>query len=143
MELEDYSAGGPIGGESPAETARLKLATERIRDQLAKSGQYEVVNISGDNPGLSSINKEIMHDHRLWQCNGCESGIAKTFGADRYRSLLGVFNKVSVMEQSLIFQIRDAQTGADLGRVGTDLRGETDASWTRAADFVIQHRLLK
>jgi len=141
MELEDYSAGGPLAGESPAEASRLRRVTAQVREQLARSGQYEVIDPSADNPALSEANKNAMRQHRLWQCNGCEADIAKAYGADE--SILGVFNKVSVMEQSLVFQIRDARTGADLGRVGTDLRNETDASWSRAVEFVVQHRLLK
>jgi len=140
MELQDYTAGGPIAGESPLETARLKLVTSRVRAQLADSDRYEVVDVSEDNPNISAVDRDAMHKHWLWHCNGCEADIAKALGADR--SLLGVFNKVSVMEQSLVFQMRDAKSGADLGRVGTDLRNETDASWTRAADFVVKDRLL-
>lgn len=133
MELEDYSAGGPIAGESPAETARLKLVTGQLRDQLAKSGRYQLVDVS------AAHTKE-MSDHWLRKCNGCEANIARSLGADQ--SLLGVFQKVSVMEQTLVFRIRDAQSGALIDQPVIDYRGSTDESWSRASNRLTKHRLL-
>lgn len=131
-----------VFAQSPAPGAppRIKLVTSRVRGQLASSDRYEVIDVSADNPNISAVDRDAMHKHWLRHCNGCEAAIARALGADR--SLLGVFNKVSVMEQSLVFQMRDARSGADLGRVGTDLRNETEASWTRAADFVVKEKLL-
>ncbi len=133
MELEDYSAGGPIAGESPAETARLKLVTGQLRDQLAKSGRYQLID-------TSAANTKEMSDHWLRKCNGCEADIAKSLGAEQ--SLLGIFQKVSVMEQTLVFRIRDAQSGALINQAVVDYRGSTDESWSRASNRLTKHRLL-
>ncbi|PPD17181.1 MAG: hypothetical protein CTY30_07585, partial [Methylocystis sp.] len=38
IELDDFTAGGPIAGESPEETARLQRMTALARELLAQSG---------------------------------------------------------------------------------------------------------
>ncbi|MGH6867412.1 MAG: DUF2380 domain-containing protein, partial [Methylocella sp.] len=42
FELEDFSAGGQLIGESPADTAQLKLATSEARRLIAQSGRYRL-----------------------------------------------------------------------------------------------------
>ena len=46
LELDDFSAGGPLAGESAEETARLRRVTALAREQLAKSGLFELVDTS-------------------------------------------------------------------------------------------------
>lgn len=47
------------------------------------------------------------------------------------------------MEQYLEFRIRDAGAGELLNVSQTDLRGETDESWSRAIVWLIAHRLVE
>jgi len=134
MELDDFSAGGPIAGESAEETARLKRMSALARELFVRSGLFEVMDASASaNPTAKA--------HWLRKCNGCEADIARDMGADL--SFLGFFRKISVMEQSLEFRIRDARTGEVLNVSNTDLRGETDESWTRALTWLIELRLIK
>ena len=82
LELDDFSAGGPLAGESAEETARLRRVTALAREQLAKSGLFELVDTSAS----SDVNQR---EHWLRKCNGCEADIARALGADM--SFLGLF----------------------------------------------------
>lgn len=133
FELEDFSAGGPIAGESPEETARLKLVTAEARKLLAQSGRYELVD-------ASAVDPERLKEHWLRHCNGCEADIARQAGADQ--AFLGIVQKLSVLVHTIRFQIRDTRTGQVILNVQTDLRGDTDESWRRAVVWLIKNRLL-
>jgi hypothetical protein len=134
FELDDFSAGGPIAGESPTETAMLRRATILARERLAQSGLFEIID------GSASTH-EMVTSHWLRKCNGCEAEIARKLGADM--SFIAFFRKISVMEQYLEFQIRDARTGVLMNISQTDLRGETDESWSRAVVWLIRYRLVE
>lgn len=134
IELDDFSAGGPIAGESPEETARLQRMTSLVRELLAQSGLFEIVD------GSASTDQRV-RDRWLRKCNGCDADIARELGADF--SFVCFFRKVSVMEQVLEIRIRSARTG-NLAHVSqTDLRGETDQSWSRALKFLIRYQLVE
>jgi hypothetical protein len=134
FELEDWSAGGPIAGESPVETARLGLVTDVVRKALEQSGRYALVD-------TDAADADAVKSHRLRNCNGCEADIALKLGAEQ--SLLGVVNKVSVLVHTVIFEIRDTATGKVVRRVQTDLRSDSDESWSRAVTWLITHRLFE
>ncbi|MGD9543830.1 MAG: DUF3280 domain-containing protein [Methylocystis sp.] len=134
IELDDFTAGGPIAGESPEETARLERMTALARELLAQSGLFEIVD------GSVSTDQNVK-DHWLRKCNGCDADIARDLGADL--SFVGFFRKVSVMEQYLELRIRDARTGGLVHVSQTDLRGETDQSWSRALKFLIRYQLVE
>lgn len=53
VELADFSAGGPLAGQSPEETARISLTSKKIRELLKKSSRYELVDVSADHPEIS------------------------------------------------------------------------------------------
>ncbi|HTO78627.1 MAG TPA: DUF3280 domain-containing protein, partial [Methylocystis sp.] len=120
MELDDFSAGGPLAGETPEETERLKRMSALARQLLMESGLFAPVEIGG---AMDSRAK----DHWLRKCDGCEAEIARGLGADL--SFLGYFRKISRMEQFLEIRVRDARTGELLHLSNTDLRNETDESW--------------
>ena len=134
FELDDFSAGGPLAGESAEETARLRRITLQARDALAKSGLFEIVDVA-------AATDELVKNHWLRNCNGCDADIARRLGADM--SFVGFYRKISVMEQSLQFRIRDARTGELRNVSQADLRGETDESWGRAIAWLIRHRLVE
>jgi hypothetical protein len=134
LELDDFSAGGPIAGESAAETARLQRMTALVRDLLSRSGLFEVVGVSG-------FRSQMVAEHWLRKCNGCDADAARDLGADM--SFVGFFRKISVMEQYLELRIRDVRTGQLVHVSQTDLRGETDESWSRALKFLIRYELVE
>ncbi len=134
FELDDFSAGGPIAGESSEETARLHAMTLLARRLLAELGLFEIVDID-------KAEDQIVKAHWLRKCNGCEAKIARAHGADM--ALVGVFRKISVMEQTLEVRIRDAATEELMKAAQADYRGETDASWSRALTWLVKHRIVE
>jgi hypothetical protein len=102
FELDDFTAGGPIAGESPAETARLKLVTGRVRQLLGETARYQLVD-------TSASEAENVKKHWLRNCNGCDADAALALGADL--SFVGMFRKISVMEHTLSSEF-DAHTPA-------------------------------
>ena len=136
VEVVDAGLPNAFGGydQAPEETARLRRVTALAREQLAKSGLFELVD-------TSTSSDENLKAHWLRKCNGCEADIARALGADM--SFLGFFRKISVMEQNLEFRIRDAKTGEFLNVSQTDYRGETDESWSRAIVWLIRHGLVE
>jgi hypothetical protein len=134
FELEDFSAGGPLAGESPAETERLKMVTTEARRLLAQSGRYDLVDVNA----TDSLTAK---QHGLHTCNGCDADIAKALGADQ--SFLGVIHKVSVLLHAVNFQIRDTRTGKLIRNLQADFRGDTDEAWRRAVVWLIKNKLLE
>ena len=134
IELDDFSAGGPLAGESLEETARLQRMTALVRDLLAQSGLFDIID------GSASTDQRVK-DHWLRKCNGCDADIALALGANL--SFVCFFRKISVMEQSLDIRIRDANTGRLAHASQADLRGETDQSWSRALKFLIKYHLVE
>ncbi|MGH6822492.1 MAG: DUF3280 domain-containing protein [Methylocella sp.] len=133
FELEDFSAGGQLIGESPADTAHLKLATVEARRLIVQSGRYSLVDVSG-------ADAEAVKAHSLRKCNGCDAGIAFKLGADQ--SLIGIVTRISRMEYTVRFQIRDARDGAVIFNKQTDLRMGANYSWDRGVAWLIKNRLL-
>lgn len=134
LELDDFSAGGPLAGESAAETARLQRMTALARELLSRSGLFEIVS------GGAATNP-MVPAHWLRKCNGCDADAARELGAEM--AFVGFYRKISVMEQYLELRIRDARTGALVHVSQTDLRGETDESWSRALKFLIRYELVE
>lgn len=134
IELDDFSAGGPIAGESAEETARLRRMSALARQLLAASGLFEVVD------GAASSLPEA-RDHWLRKCNGCDADAARALGAEY--SFVAFYRKISIMEQNLQFLIRDARTGEVVNFSQTDLRNETDESWSRALKYLIRYALVE
>lgn len=134
MELDDFSAGGPIAGESTEETARLQRMTTLARELLGASGLFEIVDVSASKSPMVA-------ERWLRKCNGCEADAARELGADM--SFMGFYRKISVMEQTLELRIRDVRTGQLVHVSQTDLRGETDTSWSRALRFLIRYELVE
>jgi len=134
LELDDFSAGGTLAGESAAKTERLARMSKLARELLAQSGLFEVIDASAsENPEAKA--------HWLRKCNGCEAEAARALGADL--AFLGFFRKISVMEQMLELRIRDARTGELVNLSRTDYRGETDESWRLALTWLIRYRLVE
>jgi hypothetical protein len=82
FELEDYSAGGGIIGETPEDIAQLRRATGDARQLLAQSGRYSLVDVR-------HADAEPARAQSLPMCDGCEADIAHK----RCRPILGRCNR--------------------------------------------------
>ncbi len=134
FELEDFSAGASTVGETASDMEQLTRATDEIRELLAGSGRYRVVDVSTADAAPAKA-------HTLRDCDGCEAAIALKLGADQ--SLLGVVRRISRMEYIARFQIRDARTGTVVFDENSGLRMGANYSWNRGAARLIKDRLLE
>jgi hypothetical protein len=133
FELVDTSLEGEMMGKSAVETARLKMLSDRLRDALAASGTYEIVDIA-------PFREEAFRSN-LQSCGGCDRRMARELGAEV--AVTGVVQKVSNLILNINIYIRDAATGALLDGGSADIRSNTDESWTRGLDWLLKHRILK
>ena len=133
FELEDYSAGAAPAGETPADAKLLAGVTSDVRNLLAQSGRYRLVDVAEADAAAATA-------RRLHDCDGCDAPIALKLGAEQ--SFVGVVKRISRMEYTVRFQIRDARTGAILSDEESGLRMGADYSWSRGAAELIKDRLL-
>jgi hypothetical protein len=137
FELEDTSAAVHSIGESAvdaADAAELTRVTDAVRQMLAQSPHYRVIDVGGAD--ADAVKAHVLHD-----CGGCDAGIALGLGADQ--SLVGVIRRVSRTEYTIRFQVREARTGAVVASADSGLRMGANYSWTRGAVRLISDRLLE
>ena len=125
FEIEDFSAAREQGS-APTTTTYLAQSTEEAKKQLAESGRYTLVDTAGADIGAAK-------EHGLRNCGGCEAAIAKKLGAEQ--ALIGVVTKISMTEYNVRIQVSDAESGAVVSRLATNLRMGTGNSWFRGRAF--------
>ena len=131
LQLVDTSLEGEMSGAS-AERQRLTMLTERLRRALAASDRYELVDIAPVREAAASQN--------LQACGGCDVRLATGLGADV--SVTGFVQKVSNLILSINIMVRDVETGKMVEGHSADIRSNTDESWQRGLDWLLEHRLL-
>jgi uncharacterized protein DUF2380 len=134
FELEDTTAAALPAGVVSADAAHLAEITEAVRELLAQSGRYRVIELGGTD--ADAVKAQPLRD-----CRGCEAEIALKRGADQ--ALIGVVRRVSRTEYTIGFQVRDARSGAVIARGDSGLRMGADYSWKRGAVRLISDRLLE
>lgn len=133
-ELFDTSLQGEVEGVDPADAARLRMIEAELRERLAASGRFEVVDTA---PAAAQVDAA----GYLWSCNGCEVAIARQLDADL--SLVGWVQKVSNLMLNFNVVIRDAATREQVFAGSVDIRGNTDESWQRGIRYLLKNRLLE
>jgi hypothetical protein len=108
---------------------RLAAARDAIGAGLAARRTYEVV----DRAAIRADLDQILSRTYLRTCNGCETALARKAGADLV--MTGLVNKVSTLILSMGVSITRASSGELIYHQGFDFRGDTDESWSRAAQF--------
>jgi len=134
FELEDLTDKPSPSGETPSDTEQLRRVTDEVRQLLAQSGRYSLIDVGSADAGAVKA-------HALRHCNGCDAGIALKLGAEQ--SFVGVVKRISRTEYTIRFQIRDAPTGAVVATADSGLRMGADYSWNRGAARLIRDRLLE
>lgn len=132
FELIDTSLQGSMEGEDPVETARVAMVSQLLRDLMAESGRYEILDLA---PVADQIERVYIHG-----CNGCDAGFARQVGAKL--SVSGVVQKVSNLILNINVYVRDAETGRMLQAMSADIRGNTDESWAHGTRWLVRNRLL-
>jgi hypothetical protein len=135
LSVLDIELTGDLGGpqlKAEHET-RLGMASERLRRELASSGLFQVVDNA---PAQALIDKLKSQQRYLHDCNGCDLEVGKRLGADEV--LVAWVDRVSNLILSLTYEIDDVKTGQIDDRKSYDFRGDNDAAWTHAIDFMVQ-----
>jgi hypothetical protein len=133
FELEDFSAGGPLIGETPEDAAQLKLATDEARQLIGQSGRYSLVDVSSADAAPTKAKS-------LRDCDGCDAAVAAKLGADE--SMIGIIKRISRMEFVVDIQVRNARDGATVFNKQTDLRMGANYAWSRGVSWLLKNGLL-
>jgi hypothetical protein len=132
FELLDTSLQGEMEGPRGDEQQRLIRTSEQIRNGLAGSGKFAVLDIAPV--------RDAAHAANLQACGGCDVDLARKIGADL--AITGVVQKVSNLILSLNLYLRDTKSGRLVTSMSADFRGNTDESWQRTASYLLRNRLL-
>jgi muconolactone delta-isomerase len=124
-------------GPNPDEVRRLQGTVARIRTVLGQNENYTVV----DAEQVRALVRARDPNQSLHRCNGCELELGRALGADWV--LVGWVQKVSNLILNLNVLVRDVGTGANIATAFVDLRGNTDKSWARATDYLLDTILLE
>lgn len=122
-----------LGADHDAESARALTLERQLVEALEASGRFRFVDIA-------PVAAEAARYENLSHCNGCDSMFARRLGADF--AISGEVQKTSNLILHISVYVRDAQTGALVNGGSADIRGNTDESWRRGLDFVLNRRIL-
>ena len=131
----DVELSGDLGGPAFAaeHQARLSLASTRLREDLAHTGRYRLLDST---PAQSTIDELKSRYRYLHDCNGCDLDLGRQLGADQI--LVAWVNRVSALILSLTYEIHDVATGQITARKSFGFRGDNDTGWTRAIDYMVR-----
>jgi hypothetical protein len=131
----DIELTGDQGGPQFAaeHVARLKKESEILRQQLAGSGLYEVVDTTPAQGLISRLKSQQAYWH---DCNGCDLQVGKQLGADQV--LVTWVDRVSGLILSLTYELHDVASGQIVGRKSYDFRGDNDNAWTHAIIYMVR-----
>jgi hypothetical protein len=132
FELIDTSLEGSVNGPRADEQTRLADVGDRLRQRLAESGKFTLVD-------MAPVAAEA-HASNLQACGGCDTRLARQVSAEL--ALTGTVQKVSNLILNMNIYVRDAGSGQVVAAASADLRGNTDESWSRAIDWLVRNRLL-
>ena len=103
-----------------------------MRQLLRDSGRFSLVDIT-------PIAREAQASN-LQACGGCDMHLAQRIGAEL--AITGTVQKVSNLILNMNIYVRDASSGATTAAMTADMRGNTDETWSRTLDWLVQNRLL-
>lgn len=132
FDLRDISQEGEIVPTyQPEDLRRMKLVADELKSLMAKSGNYEVID-------LAPLAKEVEDASPFSKCDGCEAPIAKRAGADV--AVTGHVEKLSDALISLRIFARDAETGKLTKSMSAEIRGNTDELWLHGIRWLWRNR---
>ncbi len=134
-------AGATDPETAAAEQGRLDLITDYMRQKLAESEHYELVDMAGIHALEDKRLADPAIEGYLFECDGCEAEIAAALGADV--ALLGIVTKVTPLVLTISVFMRDAGTGQLTVAHRADIRGNTDRTWMHGISGLVRNRLLK
>ena len=134
FELIDTSLEGEVSGEREDEQQRLRMISDELRQRLAASGRYDIVD-------TAAAEDRIRDAGYLHGCNGCDVAIARDLGAEL--AMTGTVQKVSNLILNINIYLRSVESGKLIKVASADIRGNTDKSWSRGVSYLVRNRILK
>jgi Protein of unknown function (DUF2380) len=132
FEFADTSLEGATNGPRGDEQARLAWLGHEFRRRLTQWRRAEILDV-----GRASARA---HASNLRACGGCDAALGSELGA-KY-SVTGWVQKVSNLILNVNVVVRDVDTGKVVSGRSVDMRSNTDASWSRALDWLVRNYLL-
>jgi len=132
FELIDTSLDGELKGPRDDEHERLLRISAQLREEVRKSGRFDVIDIASVNAAA--------HEKNLQACGGCDVQMAQQIGADL--AITGTVQKISNLILNMTIYMRSARTGRLVTTMNADFRGNTDESWSRTVSYLVRNRLL-
>jgi Protein of unknown function (DUF2380) len=131
----DIELTGDLGGPqfTAEHDARLRMESGQLREQLAQSGLFTLVDNA---PAQDLISKLASQQSYLHDCNGCDLEIGRRLGADQV--LVTWVDRVSGLILSLTYEFHDVASGQIVGRKSYDFRGDNDSAWTHAIKYMVR-----
>jgi uncharacterized protein DUF2380 len=131
----DVELTGDDGGPAFASEhqARLTLASTKLREALAQTGLYQLVDSTPARQTIDELKSRYLYLH---DCNGCDLDLGRRLGADQV--MVAWVNRVSGLILSVTYEIHDVATGQITARKSFDFRGDNDTSWTRAIQYMVR-----
>jgi hypothetical protein len=130
FELLDSSLEGEIKGSNPTEQQRLGLLTTGLRQWLAEGGRHQVCDMSPVAAEAKAAN--------LSYC-GCIQRLTQAVNGKL--AIVGAVHKVSNLILNIGVDVFDAGTGKLVVQLNADIRSNSDNSWLRGLNWLIEHRL--
>ena len=130
VELTGDSGGPEFASEHQA---RLALASTKLRESLARTGRYQLLDSTPAQKTLEGLKSQYLYLH---DCNGCDLDVGRQLGADQV--LVAWVNRVSGLILSVTYEIHEVATGQIIARKSFDFRGDNDTSWTRAIEYMVR-----
>ena len=130
FELIDRSLEGEMKGTNSAEQRRLGLLGERLRKWLAAEGRHKVCDMS---PVAAEAKAANLH-----ACS-CIQRLASRVGGKL--AIIGAVHKISNLILNITVDVFDVGADKRIIQLNADIRSNTDRSWTRGLDWLIEHRL--
>ena len=117
-----------------AETvARLPRATAQLQRELAERGLYRVVDAA---PARTLQDQLQAQQDYLYRCADCAERIGRLLGVDLV--MTAWVQKVSELILNFNVEIHEVRTGRIVLAKSVDMRGNEDASWTRAVRYLVR-----
>jgi hypothetical protein len=131
----DIELTGDTGGPAFAaeHTARLQMASTRLREELRQAGHYHIVDLS---PARGLLDELRSRQAWLHDCNGCDLDVGRLLGADAV--MVAWVNRVSGLILTLTYEIHEVNSGQIAMRKSYDFRGDNDAAWNHAIKYMVR-----
>jgi Protein of unknown function (DUF2380) len=132
FELVDMSLDGQVNGIKSKETERLEQLTQQLRKWIA-------VETGISSCGMESVAAEAKASN-LFAC-GCIQRLARK--VDARLAIVGSVHKLSNLILNIQVDVFDVDGDKLVAQYNADIRSNTDNSWARGLDWLIEHRLAK